>query len=93
MIYLCSYNTIVIDSAIISEISGYLFDNRFIRGLFSLFLTLSTLPACQQANPSKNTYNKVNLVSFAVWFFWPSQGYYTVKVKTVYKVTFEILTA
>ena len=37
MIYLCSNNTIVTDSAIISEISKYLFNNRFVRGLFSLF--------------------------------------------------------
>ena len=74
MIYLCSNNTIVTDSAIISEISKYLFNNRFVRGLFSLFPTFDTLPACQQANPSKSTCNKVNLVSFAVWFFWPSHG-------------------
>ena len=54
MIYLCSNNTIVIDSAIISEISRYLFDNRFIRGLFSLFLTFGTLPACQQSAVHSN---------------------------------------
>ena len=90
MIYLYSNNTIVTDSAIISETSKYLFNNRFIRGLLSLFPTFGTLPACQQANPSKSTCNKV---SFVVWFFWPSRGRWFIHGQTqdCVKVTFEIL--